>query len=153
MITPAVLILACGSISLTTSQRLNRSITRTRQISSDIREIYQGTKTVLEGERFMLYRQLINAARRSVLLQRTMTLVYIATSLFIATSLLIGVFEILNWEKVWIVIGLPMLGSVALFAGSIILIIETRLALKDVDSEMNFRRSTSVEFRQKGVNI
>jgi hypothetical protein len=42
MITPAVLILACGSLSLTTSQRLSRSIARTRKISLDIKEIKQG---------------------------------------------------------------------------------------------------------------
>jgi hypothetical protein len=153
MITPAVLILACGSLSLTTSQRLNRSITRTRNISEDIKEIKQGVKIAVEGEQFMLYRQMLNAAKRSVLLQRVMTLLYIAISFFIATSLLIGLFEILNREKTWILIGLPLLGSLALLAASIILILEARLALADVNNEMNFRRSSKIEFSQKGSNI
>ena len=36
MITPAVLILACGSLSLTTSNRLTRVIDRVRELSREI---------------------------------------------------------------------------------------------------------------------
>jgi hypothetical protein len=153
MITPAILILACGSLSLTTSQRLSRTISRTRKISDEINEIRQGVKTVPEGFRFLLYRQLLNATERSVLLQRVMTLLYVAISFFIATSLLIGVFDILTWERSWVLIGLTMIGSIALLAASVILIMETRLALVDVDNEMKFIKISAVRFNQEGSNI
>jgi Protein of unknown function (DUF2721) len=39
MITPAVLILACGSLTLATSQRLGRVIERTRRISNQFKEL------------------------------------------------------------------------------------------------------------------
>jgi hypothetical protein len=153
MITPAVLILACGSLSLTTSQRLSRSIARTRKISLDLKEIKQGILSVPEGEPEILYRQMVSSASRSVLLQRVMTFLYLAMSLFIATSLLIGIFEIMHWERSWILIGLPMLGSVALLIASILLIMETRLALDSVTGEMRFRLESGIEFLQKGSDI
>jgi hypothetical protein len=153
MITPAILILACGSLSLTTSQRLGRSISRTRKISGEINEIRKGIRNVVDGELFMLYRQMLNYAKRSVLLQRAMTQLYIAICFFIATSLLIGIFEIMDWEKSWVLIGLPMLGSVAFLSASITLILESRLALDAVNSEMKFTRSLKIEFNQEGSNI
>jgi hypothetical protein len=47
MITPAVLISACASLILTTSQRLGRVIDRTRRISTRLQELAQ---TQMEGE-------------------------------------------------------------------------------------------------------
>jgi hypothetical protein len=153
MITPAVLILACGSLSLTTSQRLSRSIARTRKISIDIKEIKQGILTVSDEEKEMLYGQLLSSVSRSVLLQRVMTMLYIALSFFIGTSLLIGISEIIGWERSWILIMLPMLGSIALLAASILLIMETRHAMNSVNEEMDFRINSAVDFIQKGTNI
>lgn len=138
MITPAVLILACGSLSLTTSQRLSRSIERTRKVSGIFNEINQGSKHISEAEKKMLYRQLIKSAKRAELMQQTMTLLYIAMSLFIATSLLIGIFEIMNWAQPLFTIILAMVGAVLLLAASVTLIMETRLALAAVKDEMEF---------------
>jgi len=49
MITPAVLILACGSLILTTSQRLTRVIDRVRELSKEIEEVAGDTR----GEEFI----------------------------------------------------------------------------------------------------
>lgn len=152
MITPAILIVACGSLSLTTSQRLSRSIDRTRKISQEFKEIKAGTKSATDAERQMLYKQLIKAAKRAILLQRAMTLLYTALGFFIATSLFIGLFEITKWLPPWILITLPMIGALALLSASIILIFETRLALGAVDDEMDFRLSTHVELFAKQNN-
>lgn len=138
MITPSVLIVACGSLSLTTSQRLNRSIDRTRRISLQLKEIRQGAMPVAQEERRMLRQQLGKATRRAMLMQRTMTLLYIAICLFIAASLLIGLFEIVRWMRPWVIIGISMAGALSLFAASILLILESRLALGAVDDEMHY---------------
>ncbi len=139
MITPAILIVACGSLSLTTSQRLSRSIERTRKISVAFNEMGEGKRTIPEREQKMLRKQLKKSARRAILLQRAMTMLYTALGFFISTSLVIGIFEIMGWMNSWLLILLPMVGAIALLWASILLIMETRLALKAVDDEMNFR--------------
>ncbi len=139
MITPAILIVACGSLSLTTSQRLSRSIERTRKISVAFNEMGEGKRTIPEREQKMLRKQLEKSARRAILLQRAMTMLYTALGFFISTSFVIGIFEIMGWMNSWLLILLPMVGAIALLWASILLIMETRLALKAVDDEMNFR--------------
>jgi hypothetical protein len=146
LITPAILILASGSLSLTTSQRLSRSIERARRISLEFRESKLGNKVIPEKEKYLLYLQLVKASHRSKLLQRAMTLLYIALFLFIATSALIGIFEILDWAGTFMLIVLPMLGVLVLLAASIILILESWLALKSVDEEMKFNLTAHNEF-------
>ncbi len=137
MITPAVLILACGSLSLTTSQRLSRSIDRTRKIASELNEIETGSKNVDREEQKMLYRQMENSANRAILLQRAMTLLYASLSFFIATSLLIGIFELLEWDEPWSVAISSFIGVVVLFSASITLIMEARLSHVSINQEMH----------------
>jgi uncharacterized membrane protein YqjE len=152
MITPAILIVACGSLSLTTSQRLSRSLERTRKISVVFNEINDGRRSVSVREQEMLRRQLEESARRAVLLQRAMTMLYTALGFFILTSLVIGVFEIIGRMSYWLLVVLPMLGAVSLLWASILLIMETRLALKSVDDEMNFRLKPSAGLKEKGFS-
>ncbi|SFD97433.1 DUF2721 domain-containing protein [Nitrosomonas sp. Nm166] len=147
MITPAVLILACGSLLLTTSQRLNRSIDRTRKISIEFKDM-QGNKSVPEQEQQMLFRQMEKAAKRSILLQRAMALLYISLFFFIATSLLIGIFEILNWIRSWILISFSIIGILMLLCASFFLVMETRLALGAVHDEMKFRLTIDKKFNR-----
>lgn len=45
MITPAVLILACGSLILTTSQRLTRVIDRVRELSGEIEALAEDSRS------------------------------------------------------------------------------------------------------------
>jgi uncharacterized membrane protein YqjE len=148
MITPAILIVACGSLSLTTSQRLNRSLESARKISVTFNEINEGRRSVSIREQEMLRRQLEKSARRAVLLQRAMTMLYTALGFFILTSLIIGLFEIISRMRSWLLVILPMLGAIALLWASILLIMETRLALKSVDDEMYFRLKSSAGVKQ-----
>jgi hypothetical protein len=138
MITPAVLIMACGQLSLTTSQRLSRSISRTREIYRQLHEINKGTREISDKERENLHKQIGQTTRRTILLQKVMSMLYIALMFFIASSLLIGIFEIMDWIRHWILITLPMVGAISLFSASILLIMETRLALQSVESEMKY---------------
>lgn len=146
LITPAILILASGSLSLTTSQRLSRSIERVRKISIEFREIKMGNKDIPEKEKYLLYLQLVKASKRAKLLQRAMTMLYTALFLFIATSMLIGIFDILDLAGTFLLIFLPMLGVLCLLVASILLILESWLALKAVDEEMKFTLTAHNEF-------
>lgn len=138
MITPAVLIMACGQLSLTTSQRLSRSIARTRNIYSELKEIKEGKRAASDDEKLNLLIQIRRSTRRSMLLQEVMSILYIALMFFIASSLLIGIFELMEWTRHWILVAIPMTGAIALFTASILLILETRLALRSVDEEMKY---------------
>jgi hypothetical protein len=150
MITPAVLILACGSLSLTTSQRLSRSIERTRKLYDEFEEMKENRKIVSEPERMMLNRQLSTGTKRAVLLQQAMTLLYLAMSMFIAASLIIGLFEIFDLTQSLITLALAMTGAVLLLAASIVLIFETRLGISSVNEEMRFRRDNNYFIRKEG---
>ena|SRR5690554_2065427 len=138
MITPAVLIMACGQLSLTTSQRLSRTIARTRNIFNELKDVRNGKKNVSEDEKLNLHIQITQSTRRAILLQEVMSVLYIALMLFIASSLLIGIFELMGWTRHWILIAIPMTGAIALFSASILLILETRLALRSVEEEMKY---------------
>jgi hypothetical protein len=138
MITPAVLVLATGSLSLTTSQRLSRSIDRTRKVSAELKNIRSGKSPSFQEEIKMLFDQLSMAAKRSMLMQRAMALLYIAMCFFISTIILIGVFEILGFAYPFITVWLAMIGCLFLFSAIICLIVESRLALKAVNREMRF---------------
>lgn len=138
MITPAVLIMACGQLSLTTSQRLSRSIARTRNIYTELKDIKVGKKAATVDEKLNLHIQITKSSRRVIILQEVMSTLYIALMLFIASSLLIGIFELMAWERHWILIAIPMVGTLALFTASVLLILETRLALRTVGDEMKY---------------
>jgi len=138
MITPAVLIMACGQLSLTTSQRLSRSITRTRSIYNELMEIKSGKREATEEEKIKLHLMITQTTRRTILLQKVMSMLYIALLFFISSSLLIGIFEIMDWVRHWILITIPIIGAIALFSSGILLIMETRLALQSVENEMKY---------------
>ncbi len=142
MITPAVLILASSSLILATSARLGRVVDRTRTLSERFVELAHqdpGAELV-EEERVMLFDQLDKATRRARLLQRAMTRLYLALSVFLATSVALGVDAATRQGYAWLVALLGIAGVGLLFWASLLLIVESRLTLAAVDSEMDFVR-------------
>ncbi len=134
MITPTVLILATGSLLLTTSQRLSRSIDRARKLFAAIEQLPQGSAFT---EREAIYRdQLALAAYRSRILQRAMVCLYVALGLFVATSLSIGLIELTHFAAAWIPVTLGLTGALLLLCASALLITESRVALRAVVAEM-----------------
>lgn len=140
MITPAVLILASGSLILTTSQRLGRIIERVRRISEQFEKLTSTVeeKDKLNEQRKLLSTLLINGAKRSKLLQKSLTSLYLALSVFVATSITIGFLEILKLDFYWIPLILGMFGAGMLFYSSVIMVLESRIAISSVDEEMNY---------------
>lgn len=143
MITPAVLILATGSLLMTTSQRLNRSIDRARKLSAAIEEI--ALDLARAERREVLFGQLLAATHRSRLLQRGMTCLYIAQGLFVATSMVLGLLEFTQLSIPWASGSLGIAGTLLLLAASGILIRESRVALGAVEKEMTMLTRTCRE--------
>ncbi len=140
MITPAVLISACGSMILSTSSRLGRVVDRVRALSEKLEELATHDIGDNKERQTVIFAQLDMLTSRSRILQRAMVTFYLATGLFVATSVAIGVVAVIpnspRYNVVPVVVGL--LGACFLFYGSILLIFEARLALSTIHSEMDF---------------
>ncbi|HEY8400533.1 MAG TPA: DUF2721 domain-containing protein [Cytophagaceae bacterium] len=141
IITPTVLILATGQLILTTSQRLSRTIERTRKISESFEEMAM-KKELLELEVFkkeILFHLMIKYVRRSKLLQKTMSILYSALVIFVATSIVIGIMDFLNISfGGYIPIILTLSGACFVFYGALLLFRESRINLQAINDEMDF---------------
>jgi hypothetical protein len=140
MITPAVLISACGSMILSTSGRLGRVVDRVRVLSDRLESLPEQRNDSSSHERQeIIFLQLDKLTSRARILQRSMVTFYLALGMFVATSVAIGVVAIVNrprYNIVPVVIGL--IGALFLSYGSMLLIFEARLALSTIHVEMDF---------------
>lgn len=139
MITPVVLIMASGSLILSTSQRLGREIERTRKLGNLLKDLTDDEQaTDNEKEEIMpLFKQLVRSTRRVTHLQRAMTSLYLSLLFFVATSISIGIVDILYLTYNWIPVTLVLMGALLLFYACLELISESRLAFLSVNFEMN----------------
>ncbi len=139
MITPAVLISACGTLVFSTSTRLGRIVDRVRDLSRTIEELSKddGQIDFPEERLTEVERQLLIHARRSRLIQQSVTSFYIALSLFVAAMVAIGYVAVFK-QAAWMPNLLGITGTLCLLYGCVMLIAETRLALRAVNSEMEF---------------
>ena len=143
MITPAILILAAGTLITSTSNRLGRVVDRVRVLSDSFEALESGdTKTAfVEERRRHIFDQLDKLTSRARLLQLSMTFYYLALAAFIATSVIIGLLAFVTPEKQvspYIPVGAALTGMGLLFTSSILLIYEARLATTAVIDEMGF---------------
>lgn len=140
MITPAVLISACGTLILSTSTRLGRVVDRVRVLSDRFEELAQSSPemTMFEERRALIFDQLDRLTTRARLLQRCMTVFYMALGIFVSTSVAIGIVSVLGGRYYSLPVVLGLVGACFLFYGSILLIYEARLALATIRAEMDF---------------
>ncbi|HEX8391768.1 MAG TPA: DUF2721 domain-containing protein [Longimicrobium sp.] len=140
MVTPAVLILASSSLVLATSNRLTRAVDRTRSITENIIDLSNAEedRTMLAEERELLLHLLERTARRTKLLTRALTRLYMALAIFIATSATLGLVAALGLPYAGFALFLGMVGAGLLFWSSVLLILESRLGLASVYEEMDF---------------
>jgi hypothetical protein len=134
MITPAVLILASGSLILTTSSRLIRAVDRVREILPMMEQLAADN----DAKRAMLMNQLSRTSVRARMLQHTLSLLYTAIGMFVATSVSIGVVALLSLQFAWIPLLLGFVGAGLLFCASMMLIVESRIAIRALYSEMDY---------------
>jgi hypothetical protein len=91
-----------------------------------------------EERKAMLIEQLAKLSARADLLQRSLTVFYLASGGFVASSVAIGLTAILRIEQAWLPVALGLLGACFLFYGSVMLIREARLAVSVLRSETSF---------------
>jgi hypothetical protein len=139
MITPAVLISACGSLILATSDRLSKAVTRTREVSDQLLpRAGDEANSARQEERRMLFTQLDFVTTRSRLLQRALSRLYAALAFFVGTSVAIGLVAATSSDYTIIPIALGLYGAALLLYAAFLLIRESRFALAAVNAEMDF---------------
>ena len=149
MITPAVLISACGSMILSTSSRLGRVVDRVRGLSDKWESMTDDEKQTADAmeRQAVTFEQLDKLTSRARILQRSMVVFYLAVGMFVATSVAIGIVAFTNNPRYNVVpVALGLAGACFLFYGSILLIFEARLALSTIHSEMDFVWRLSKKF-------
>jgi hypothetical protein len=92
MITPAVLISACGTLIFSTANRLARVVDRVRALTRLLEQLYASDQGDFVSERREeSERQLSLQARRSRIIQRSLTALYVALGFFVGTTISIGI--------------------------------------------------------------
>ena len=141
MVTPTLLISATGSLVLSTSTRLGRVIDRVRELENRLAELI----TAPDKSEILLYTRrletvidlLDKVTTRSRLLQRAMVLFYYGLGFFVLTSVSIGVVGILGVYR-WAPIPIGMMGIFFIFYGSVLMMLEARMATATINAEMDF---------------
>ena len=140
MITPAVLISACGALIFSTSSRLGRVIDRVRTLSDRFQEMVKRPEEdeMFEERRLLIFTQLDRQTSRARLIQRAMTAYYTALGIFVSATVAIAIVSAAAKAFTWIAVVLGLVGSLFMLYGSVLLIIESRMALGAIMSEMDF---------------
>lgn len=140
MITPSVLISACGAMILSTSLRLGRVADRVRALSDKLEDFAHGEQKITHHKERSraIFAQLGKLTKRARILQRAIVIFYATLGTFVATSVSIGVVAAVGAQISWLPLVGGITGACLLFLGSLTLIYEARLALETINSEMDF---------------
>ena len=140
MVTPALLISATGSLVLSTSTRLGRVIDRVRDLETRLGElIYVEDKSEvpLYDKRVEVIVDLLDkVTSRSRILQRAMGAFYYGLGFFVLTSVTIALAFFISYR--WLPIPIGIIGIMFIFYGSVLMLLETRMATATVNAEMDF---------------
>jgi hypothetical protein len=153
MITPAVLISACGALIFSTSTRLGRVIDRTRILSERFQELaaHPEKDDMSEERRALIFTQLDRQTSRARLIQRAMAAFYTALGTFVAATVAIAFFSAAARNFTWIAVLLGVIGSLYMLYGSVLLIVESRMALSAIMTEMDFVWKVSQKYAGEGL--
>jgi hypothetical protein len=150
MIAPAVLISACGPLLLSTTIRFGRIVDRVRDVAARLEELVHGPATILHaGEKRKMYLDQLDAlSRRARLMQRAMITFYVAIGAFIGAMVAIGAFAFLGTHQDWVAVVIGLIGTFSLLYGSVLLIIESRLGLESVHTELDYINALGQRHRE-----
>jgi hypothetical protein len=139
MITPAVLISACGTLIFSTSARMGRIFDRVNVMKGEVEAVVHG-KMSFPLERMAHLTDLIELQRRrAMLIHKAMVSLYSATALFVAASLAIA-FNVAYGGpgSAWIPTLIALAGGLFLFVASALLLYESRFNLRFVNRSIDF---------------
>ena len=153
MITPAVLISACGALIFSTATRMGRVIDRVRFLSGRFEELARHPEDDdMAADRLpLLYAQLERQTARARLIQRSLVAFYTALGVFVATSVAIAVLNSIARNYLWVAVFFGLIGSSVMLYGSVLLIVESRMALSAVISEIEFLSKVSRKYASADV--
>jgi hypothetical protein len=141
MVTPTLLISATGSLVLSTSTRLGRVVDRVRELEKRLSDLItcddKSTIALYELRIDTVVGLLDKVTSRARLLQRAMVMFYYGLGFFVLTSVTIAGAAFFNTYR-WVPIPVGIVGILFLFWGSILMLLETRMATATVNAEMDF---------------
>lgn len=154
MITPAVLISACGALIFSTSTRLGRVIDRVRVLSEKFQELaaHPEKDEMFQERQVLIFTQLDRQTSRARLIQRAMAAYYTALGIFVATTVTIAIVSATARNYTWIAVALGLVGTLFMLYGSVLLIVESRMALAAIMTEMDFLWKVSQKYAGKDLN-
>ncbi len=132
-LTPAILILATGSLVASTLQRLTRITDRARVLIEGIEEARaEGDEELVKLDVLWLRTYL----RRSTLAERALTFYYTSIGAFVASSLAITIDDLTHDSVPWLSLVLVVGGAMLLFAGTASLVVEANVATGTLRAEI-----------------
>ncbi len=137
MITPAVLISACGTLIFSTSGRLGRLFDRVNSLKGELEGVMTGKLILTEKRIAYINQQMALQRKRGILIQKAMAALYTATLLFIASSLAVAITIVIGAFS-WIATLIALSGGLFLFAASAILLFESRYNLAFLTRHIDF---------------
>ena len=138
MITPAVLILAAGSLVTSTFSRLVRISDRARVLMAAVDE----ARANAYEPAVALYSQLLSDyRRRSVLVEGALSAYYLSIGILVAASLAIAIDRLTGNRITWVPVSLTVLGAVVLFWGTFRLLQETRISAGSLRKEIDLHEA------------
>jgi hypothetical protein len=142
LIAPALLISACGTFILSTSNRLTRVVDRVRQLSDRIEGLASGQRELpLLLERQQTFgAQIYLMSERARLLQRALKLLYTASAIFVSSSLALGIEAWTGLLPNWLPVVIAIAGALALMGACVYLMLEARRQAASMRHEMDFLR-------------
>jgi hypothetical protein len=132
MVTPAVMISACGLLLLSVTNKLGRIVDRIRDLNAEDREMGQGEESV---RRVSVRNQIDLLVRRAVYLRHACGLLYVAVTVFAATSLCIGLSRCADLFKTLVLV-LFVVGLVIVVWAGILAYVEMRVSHHAVTEEI-----------------
>lgn len=148
MITPAVLISACGALIFSTATRLGRVVDRVRALAEKFETLAKHPEAdeMADDRRQLLFAQLDRQTSRARLIQRALVAFYTALGIFVATSVAIAVIAAVARNYTWVAVALGIMGALFMLSGSVLLVIESRMAMGAITSEMDFVWKVSTRY-------
>ncbi len=152
MITPAVLISACGTLIFSTSARLGRIFDRVSSLKGELEGVLSDNLSFPDERLAFLQEQFALQRTRARLVQKALAALYTATALFVAASLAIA-FNMAygTTDTAWVPTAIALLGGLFLFAASAILIYESRFNLRFVNRHLDFIQFLQDQHEKKGI--
>jgi MFS family permease len=132
MVTPAVMISACGLLLLSISNKLGRIVDRIRDLNSEDRGLAAGADGV---RRLSIRNQIDTLLRRALLLRDACGLLYLAVAVFALTSLCVGLSHAAQVFE-FLMLVLFVLGLATVVWAGILAYLEIRLSHAAITEEI-----------------